>query len=849
MAAITVHQKVFEKLKQAYIEKFGSSPKLLITELNHIYQDKGTSTKDIISDKTIRNFFNNPEPTKIQEKNLNFLCRVLLEYESYQEALRQQAALEQGEQASSQLHEEWIDRYQEYLRIKCGTMKVLSMTQPVQLDSIYANVNVLESIKGKKQKTIDELLANISTDSVNSISFSRINYAISDRNVAALDAVKRYPKLLIWGKPGAGKTTFLKHMAMHNAQEVGQQIIPIFISLKAFADDEEKPDLVDAIKRELITYASASETLVLELLEQGRCLILLDGLDEVRDAQSNRIYQNINNLVEQFSKNRFVMTCRSGASDYIFEYFTEVEMADFNEQQVMMFVQKWFASGQEPNLGDEFLGEIEKNRSIKELTTNPLLLTMLCLVFEDYYKLPKNQYSLIDDAINVLLRKWDASRRIDRSWANKFNLPHQRKVNMLSQIAYAAFKQEPQKYFWQTYELEELIRNYIENIPEISPQTLKIDSFSVLKTIEANHGLLVKQAQDLYSFSHLTFQEYFVANYIIESQNTEIVKEVIQQKLTNHQWREVFLMIAGRLANADDFIKLIFNQINTLVNSKKLQDMLTWLDDVTTLHGVKSSSWRAFYLFVDQEFELYSNRLTKIDSSLALKLAVMLKEFNDERRKIVKRSQLSNFALNLVDTYEKVSAKAFDREFEPQKINPLLRKELPVSANAPHLKGGVTIDKENGIITITKQERQITLNKEHFPSPNYNDNNEAQEENNNIDEEDIVARARQLKYDDLADELIYLQDCFPSNEAPKWEWQEWTKKLKGLMRLYLNIGFDDVKFSQEDIKTLKDYLYANTLLLECIRADCYSSKELRNQIVDYLLLPTKRIPKALTIEI
>lgn len=848
MAAITVDQKVFEKLKQAYIEKFGSSPTLLITELNRVYQDKDSFTKNVISDKTLRNFFNNPEPTKMQEKNLNFLCRVLLRYESYQEGLRQQAASEQG-QANTRFNEQWLDRYQEYLRIKCGTMKVLTMTQPIQLDSVYANVNVLESIKSKKQKTIEELLANISTESVNNISFNRINHTFIDINLPALDAVKRYPKLLLWGKPGAGKTTFLKHLALHSIQKLGQAIIPIFICLKSFADEEEKPSLIDVIKRELMTYAS-SAPLVQELLEAGRCLILLDGLDEVRDADSNRIYRIINTFVELFPKNCFVMTCRSGSIDYTFEYFTEVEIADFNEHQIRMFVNKWFASHLAPKLGEEFLGEIEKNRTIKELTTNPLLLTMLCLVFEDYYKLPKNQYSLIDDAINVLLRRWDGSRRIDRNSANQFNLPHPRKVNLLSQMAYKAFNQEPQKYFWHADELEEFIKKYLENIPEISTKTLGVDSLAVLKTIEANHGLLVKQAQEFYSFSHLTFQEYFVANYIVENRNSEILKKVIKHNLTNHQWREVFLMIAGRLANADEFLQLIFSQINKLVNSKIFQDMLTWLNDVTALHGVQSSSWRAFYLFVDQEFELYSNRLTKIDSNLTLKLAVILKEFNKEQEKIIKRSQVSNFALNLVDISAKVSAKAYEQEFEPNTINPLLIKELPVSTHAPQLRSGLTIDKEKGIISLHKQERQITLDKEHFPFLNDN-NTDEKEDRSEISEEDqdIVEQARQLKYNDLADELIYLQDCFPSDDALTWEWQEWSQKLKGLMRLYLHIGFDDVKFSQKQIKTLKDYFYANTLLIECIRADCYSSKELRNQIVDHLLLPNKCIPKTLTLEI
>ncbi len=160
MTTIIVDQKILEQLKQAYAEKFGSSPKLLITELNHIYQDKKDSLKDVISDKTIRNFFNNTEPGKMQEKNLNFLCGVLLGYESYQAALRQQAALEKLEQPHLDVNAQWVERYQEYINTKCGTMKVLTMTQPVQLDSIYANVNVLENVKSKKQKTIEELLTS-----------------------------------------------------------------------------------------------------------------------------------------------------------------------------------------------------------------------------------------------------------------------------------------------------------------------------------------------------------------------------------------------------------------------------------------------------------------------------------------------------------------------------------------------------------------------------------------------------------------------------------------------------------------------------------------------------------------
>ncbi|MUH01238.1 NACHT domain-containing protein [Scytonema sp. UIC 10036] len=830
MAAISVNQKIFEKLQQAYIEKFGASPKFLITELNRVYQDKREDSKDIISDKTIRNFFKDNEPTKMQEKNLNFLCAILLGYESYQEALRQQTVLEQGEKAETDNQETWLHRYQEYLKRKCGTIKVLTMTQPLQLDSVYTQVNVLENIQGKQSKTLQELFSQFSNEG---ISFSRFNYRIRN-HLSALDAVNTYSKLLIWGKPGAGKTTFLKHLVLYSIEQKEEvKEIPIFISLKAFSDKEDKQNLLDAVKEDLSDYIAETSQFVQDILEQGHCLILLDGLDEVGETKSDRIYQSIDNFVKKFPKNRFVLTCRSGSADYIFPDFTEVEIADFDNSQVEIFIRKWFAPSEDLKLADSLLEKIEKNRAIEELTANPLLLTMLCLVFDDRYELPSNQYSLIHDAVEILLRRWDASRRIERSITNKFNLPYQQKVNLLSKVAYESFLQEPHKILWQQRELEEIIGNYIENLPDFSTDTLNFDSLAILKRIEANHGLLVKQAQDIYSFSHLTFQEYFVANYIVESRSYEILKEVVKQHLVNRQWREVFLIIAGRLANADDFLKILFIQINKLVNSKRLQDMLAWLDDVTTYHGVKSSSWRAFYLFVDQEFELYTNQLSKVDSALAQKLATLLKEFNRERKKIIERSPLSDFALYLVDTYTKVSAKAENKQFKPHKVNPLLRKELPVSddtAMAPQLGGeGVTIDKNRGVITLSKQQRQITLDKDNFPNQIISS----------------ITSDRSVNYESLADELIFLQESFPDDNAPQSDWQDWIKHLRGVMRLYLNIGYDDVKFSPEQIKTLKDYLYANILLLECIKGCNYSSKDLRTQILDYLLLPSKRIPETL----
>lgn len=851
MAAITVEQRLFERLRQAYAEKFGSSPSLLIPALNQVVQGRDEVASDLISSRTVRSFFNATQAVKMKEKNLNYLCRVLLDCSSYQEALRQNETSEKKDQENLDSTEDWYPCYQQYIRRKCGTMKVLNMAHPVELDSIYATVNILEKIKGRKHKTIAELLSDLSQEDK---SFNCFNSGLSDRRVMALDAVRRYRKLLIWGHPGAGKTTFLKHLAIHPEQELAEPVIPVFISLKNFSESKSKLSLTKTITKEFSTCIQDPIQLVQSLLQEGKCLILLDGLDEIVESKVSKVYRAIDRFLEKYPHNRFVMTCRLGASEYVFKDFTEVGIAAFDGDQVSRFVKGWFEIRQEPELAERFLTKLEEDRSVKELVSNPLLLTMLCLVFGDSYEFPRNRYWLHEEAVNILLRKWDASRRIERDSIYNNGLIRQREITLLGQIAYDGFSQEPQKFFWQRKELEELIRNFIQNIPGINPETLEFDSQAILKTIETKYGLLVEQAKDIYSFSHLSFQEYFTAQHIVENRTPEAMHTVIVRRIIDRQWRQVFLMISGRLANADEFLKMIFFQINLLVRPQVFQELLGWLDRVTRLHGVASSSWRAFYLATDQEFNLYTshqvNYKTRADFILIQQLASHLREINHQECKLIQRSPMSDFALTLVDTYTKALHKIQEPDRTTHEISPLLSKELPVHefSLTARLQEGILVDKEKGTITISKPKGKIVISKESLPVKSQSSINLQAEEAADLDygqrEQDIIETARSLQYNDLADELTFLKESFPSNAAPAWEWQEWAGKLKALMILYLDIGYD-VKLSSEHLKILEDYFYANVLLLECMRGDSYSSKDLRNQMIDHLLLPHKRIPSEL----
>lgn len=156
-----------------------------------------------------------------------------------------------------------------------------------------------------------------------------------------------------------------------------------------------------------------------EILQGGRALILLDGLDEVRDADNSRVLRQIREFSQQFHQNQFVITCRIAAREYTFEQFTEVEIADFDDQQIADFSGKWFRCKNDPIKAERFVQKLEEDEPIRELATSPLLLTLLCLVFEDSGSFPTNRAELYQNGVDVLLKKWDVKRNIEREQVYK----------------------------------------------------------------------------------------------------------------------------------------------------------------------------------------------------------------------------------------------------------------------------------------------------------------------------------------------------------------------------------------------------------------------------------------------
>ncbi|KAB8335210.1 NACHT domain-containing NTPase [Scytonema tolypothrichoides VB-61278] len=666
------------------------------------------------------------------------------------------------------------------IQAQCGTMRLLDIAQPIELEDIYVNVNILNNLTGQRWLDIFEL-----QDFVQEFDRFGLGEVCQERKLA-MQVIATYPKLMVLGKPGSGKTTFLQHIALQcNQGNFLSDRVPIFIRLKNFAEDATETgdfSLLNYISTELADFGTCEQQ-IQTLLAQGRMLILLDGLDEVPEDDRAEIIKKIRQLSEEYYKNQFIITCRIATYQYQFEGFTDVEIADFDLPQIEAFVQKWFVnvSRNEKEKGQakacEFMQKLQlsENQQIRELAVTPLLLNLACCVFQARSDFPARRVELYKQALNILLNRWDEARNIKRDRiCSDLSLPH--KLKLLSQIAAITFKQE--RYFFTKSNVRQYIADYLRNLPtsQVEPEVLQLSSQAVLKSFEA-HGLLVERSHLIYSFSHLTFQEYLTARNIVTSPQPEILQEKLLDlvsHLNEPRWHKVFLLTAGLLGDATGLLQLMKQHIDALVTfDKQLQEFLIWLKakSLSVKSPYKEAAIRAFYLSL-----VLAEDLT-LTHDLALSLAIDPK---------VADNLAPDLAIDLA-------------------LSRLLSLSFTQPCNSP-------------------LERVFALN---FAFP---------------DERTLVSNP------DLQRSLQQLKEQLPYRDQDRErlkEWcntngcQTWAKQLRFVMLRCCNIGHQ-WQFSEQHKKVLKQYYVLNQLLVDCLKSGCEVTPFVRDQILATLLLPVTK---------
>jgi len=473
---------------------------------------------------------------------------------------------EKAKQAIFKASRQYAQNYTE----RHGILKVLGMREPVSLESVYTTVQFLDDAAIRSFESVETL------ETVYREAKQRSFQSQDCPKQAGIKVANDKQYLMVLGSPGAGKSTFLRRMGLEVLKGKKGQFqhacIPVLIELKTFNQSEIDIEHQIAEEFRICGFPSYQE-FTAKALEQGKLLILLDGLDEVPTERMNQVIQHIQNFVDLHDKNRFIASCRVAAYRHNFRRFTDVAMAEFDDAQIENFIGNWF--GHEPKIGQECWQKLnqEDNKAAKELTQTPLLLTLVCLLYQRSRKFPTNRATLYERALRVLLEEWAAEKGVFKDDVYK-GLDTKRKEMMLSEIAHDAFQAD--HLFLPRREITDQIEQLLA---EMLPDETFIDGEAVLRSIEKQHGVLVQRAEGVYSFSHLTLQEYLTAQYIDDHRQIE---KLVKEHLSDERWREVFLLVSGLMrGGADELLLLMEKEAQTYINTPRLQALLRWADWVT----------------------------------------------------------------------------------------------------------------------------------------------------------------------------------------------------------------------------------------------------------------------------
>ncbi|RMH77780.1 MAG: NACHT domain-containing protein, partial [Calditrichaeota bacterium] len=433
------------------------------------------------------------------------------------------------------------------------------------------------------------------------------------RRLSAVEQLNNHKHLVLLGDPGGGKSTFVNFVTLCLAGEAlgksGANLSLLTAPLPSDEEDEEEenkppqpwvhgsllpvriilrdfaarglPEAGEAacadhlwrfIEKELqrAGIGDFAPHLRKELLEQGG-LVLLDGLDEVPEAERRReqLKQVVEDFVTTFSRCRVLVTSRVYAyqqKEWRLTDFAVTKLAPFSKGQIRRFIYAWYdhiaarrSMDPEDARGKATLleGAVFSSERLLELAERPLLLTLMASLHAWHGgTLPERRVKLYAAATDMLLHWWEQAKVIRDAQGNIIlqqpslsqwlRADRERVRELLNELAFKAHAGQSDLTGTADVPEGELISGLMKlrNNPDVNPAEL-------MDYLEQRAGLLLPRGNGVYTFPHRTFQEYLAACHLTDDNFPDKLAELGRND--PDRWREVVLLGAGKSAEGADF--------------------------------------------------------------------------------------------------------------------------------------------------------------------------------------------------------------------------------------------------------------------------------------------------------
>jgi len=392
---------------------------------------------------------------------------------------------------------------------------------------------------------------------------------------AVLDVLDRERTQVFLGGPGSGKSTLLQYAMLRVCEpaatpeavprHLAGEPVPFLVDLRTYVLGKA-PDFVSYLVRRLTEFYGIdtdADAVGTALAEQGKALVFFDGLDEVFDPDDRRrIIDQFQAFASRYPGCRIVVTSRIAGYDR-----TSLGLAGFAHYTVMPltlghirnFADRWYRyytlEGTERTAAGLVQRIVESPRLL-DLAGNPLLLTMMAVIYKDR-DLPNERWRLYERCAETLLEDWDLSKGIeDEDFKLAVSIRTAQKSEMLQRVArYMLDHAQPGSELNAIAygPLREILAGYLTGKylrPEGESEAIAVD---ILRHLMERTYVLAGVGERVFGFVHRTFMEYFAACSCLAEFNARksdfrwLNEEIFGAHWQDPAWEEVLLLLIAML--------------------------------------------------------------------------------------------------------------------------------------------------------------------------------------------------------------------------------------------------------------------------------------------------------------